>query len=1168
MKQLEVYQVSYGRGIIENVRQDSLVRNNAMDSVLYLQNFNPNLETQSLVIRPGENIYSDIPTLDIGAYTHLPFVHDLQDIVQHIYKIQTSNPTTNDTILVFIKRYPEGSIETNLNDDFCIHDSDITRNINSTAIIALVPKTDGTGVEWQEPYRDQRVYKGWYPFGELKDATRYSESILFTTKLEDIDAIIDGKRLEKLYPVYVWQYWNLTRKRKDNNQYFNGLTFSPDLDDKDTYTGWRIKSPTMLLKRKTMAGGYQVKNVLGYHLYDISNDTEVTNFAPISLVFWEQDLYRNGHFENMYGETKWDNVGSIVTIESLNEPDFTDMYLGTLQGRYSTSHHLSGGSCCDDIDSSVWDILGGHIKTTAFNAKYYFRKRINKMFHLIEFGTGSVTSDKSKYLGNRKLTLTFMLPDYLNADLPRPFIRGEKIPFVLTGMVNGVETILLEDVYKPCNANYPSEYLDNFNDASKLNHFAHWDSNGTEIYSDVSTNIDKDILDPSHVQNETKAKGASTTVAPFCIGDWKVVHFTIRLSEEGRNFIIDNNITSLKLYVSKPSEKDSLLRSVGHSIVPVDPPVITYAKPYIGAYVLENDLVDYMGYKLVKEFKIDGRGTIIDSYRNFNGRNGSSTNAWLEATDSLTSTRGYWAVPQKPGTNDVMRINNGVQNFNFWNLDSGSSDPEDKMWTPDFMLWDYPNETDPLLLGGSGDLWEGIGARCIASIKGRTFIGGTIDKEGTEEQAKVRYSVVQGGVISQDLFYKEDWIKFGHAPITALLEFREQLVVFNANSWYRMLLHSITDPTSWEMLEAVEGSGTYSPKTVINTPVGFVYLHESGIYISEGNIPRNIVNDPRKGHSILALYQTIMTGSTYLYNDLVFIGEFPIEDGYNKWAELLYDANNVEIILKTPVRTTTSADGSSPEIEDCNGELRLIFNIEHQNWRTEYYDREGYDRNAAPVAANPLLYTWSRIGKLTSTYIKIFTARCQELTNNIRMTFGIPDISKYADVLEVEEHTQGGTIMKVYENKIIGKIVTHEIGNSQDDCLLHSTVISLVSTSKDVKDEPVFGYELRNREWYSQNYLEDSEHDQDTEGFVDLIAMNRQAKGADSIFESNAMTPEGIDTVEEYSGNGDIPVRESIVLNTPRGTQFRRMRFKWLSTAVAKLKTIRIAYIMRKRRRM
>ena len=91
-----------------------------------------------------------------------------------------------------------------------------------------------------------------------------------------------------------------------------------------------------------------------------------------------------------------------------------------------------------------------------------------------------------------------------------------------------------------------------------------------------------------------------------------------------------------------------------------------------------------------------------------------------------------------------------------------------------------------MILNYSGTTWDGVGARCIAVVKGRTFIGGCYDERGIEEQAIVRYSIAQGAVISPDLFAEEDTLRVGHEPITALVEFREQLWVFNKSYSYRI----------------------------------------------------------------------------------------------------------------------------------------------------------------------------------------------------------------------------------------------------------------------------------------------------------------------------------------------------------------------------------------------
>jgi hypothetical protein len=182
-----------------------------------------------------------------------------------------------------------------------------------------------------------------------------------------------------------------------------------------------------------------------------------------------------------------------------------------------------------------------------------------------------------------------------------------------------------------------------------------------------------------------------------------------------------------------------------------------------------------------------------------------------------------------------------------------------KTWTPDFYLWDYPTD-EPLILNYSGRIWDGVGARCCAVVKGRTFIGGCYDEKGMiEEQAIVRYSIVQGGVISPDLFAEEDILRVGHEPITALVEFREQLWVFNRTKNYRIQMRDIVNISSWEFLEAVV-QGAHHPKHIAVTPYGVVYANEAGVWLSDGADPQNIAVPILGTYTYISSFKSI-TGS-------------------------------------------------------------------------------------------------------------------------------------------------------------------------------------------------------------------------------------------------------------------------------------------------------------------
>lgn len=1240
----DIYQISYNRGMIENIRQDMFFNNRqGSDSVLFLQNFNPNLESFSLTKRRAETRDETIENILLSDY--LEQLKDNTLYVNHLMYLAISNPKFNDTLLLFFKRFT-GS---NGNDFYpgsnnATNDLFNSNDIESVGIVSYIQFENDINPQWYEPFKDGNIYKGWYPLGQFQDAVRYSESILFTTviKKEDLTKFKKHSERRLCYPCYVWKYWDLTKKREDDNKYFTGIDFSPALDDPSypIYTAWKVKKPSMELIRGNIAAGYFVSEAdnngdRNLHYTDFANISlpQPVEWKPISIVFWTDDLLENTWFDDkpIYQDKNLSSVKMTTTIESINHDAFMkyfiDTYLSSAITEYASRKTIEAGinynvntveiGGSNDVIYDVGfyiDANGNRLtKIVNFYAEYMYREHVNRNFKVLQFGEYKHQDkpDMSK-LGTLDgiISLTFLLPDYFTTEVPRPFIVKEEIPFILTAVVNGVEIILTKDIYTlhthtgiindenmmfSDGGNVFARKLSNFVVEEDVESSLKRDAKSIEIYSEKSSSYDKSILNPTNAVTEKRGKDFNKTyVAPLGIEKWKVVKFALRISEEGKQIIMDNDITSIKLYVSKPHEKETLIRSIGRKIMPIENKAPYYSKPAVSRSDMRKTDIDYSKFKLVKEFVIDGKGDIIDDYKNYNGRKSSKTNAWSYLSDdfdpNLPSNANplpaFWSIPQEEEKLDAMSsFTNNIGGFKFYDQTVAN-------YTPDFILWDYPNNSQTLELGGSGQYYEGIGARCITTIKGRTFIAGTKDKDNVEEQARVRYSVVQAGVISQDVFYKEHVLYFGHAPITALLEFREQLVVFNRNAWYRMLLHDITDPTSWEMLEAVEGSGTFSTKTVVNTPIGFAYAHDSGIFISEGNIAKNIVDDPESNYAILSLYQTVMFNKTYIYNDIIDIGEFPIdpEKGYNVDAELYYDISEKEIVLKSPVRLNNISETVSssenpiyinfvmPDDELIYGnEFRLIYSLENRNWRTELYNRKYDDPTITPlpmtINKEDAIYTTNKVGKQSVSYLGLLTAIYNRYNRHILVTFNRKDIDSYLDMFQYLEHTSGGYLqIKDYPVDIESIIITHEIGNTQDDCLLHSAIISLArEKSSGYQEDPLFGYELRNREWNQQGYSTTNTLTDKYSYFgsyVDLIELNKKAKSntAASIFDTKTITPAGIDTIETYS-DGKIPIRESIILNTPRRTQFRRVRFKWLSKTIAKLKSIKITYIKRTRRR-
>jgi hypothetical protein len=327
------------------------------------------------------------------------------------------------------------------------------------------------------------------------------------------------------------------------------------------------------------------------------------------------------------------------------------------------------------------------------------------------------------------------------------------------------------------------------------------------------------------------------------------------------------------------------------------------------------DFEDLTKYRLVKSHVLDGDGQPLynwDEYAKWKEQYSGEpvpTNCYLSLGDSIISVG-----QQRDNTvlNDV-----------------------DCSLTPDFILWDYPATSTPLQINSSGKYWQGIGARCVTNIKGRTFLGGCIDKFGEEEQAIIRYSDIQSGVISLDIFSEENYLKVGGMPHTAITEYREQLWTFSRHECHRIQMPTIGDVSTWEYLDKIPGQGTFSPKTVVTTPDGVFWCNESGVWLSDGRMPSNIAEP------VLTYYKAMATDNPPYYATQISLPRFPYNDeGYNPYLEVSYDESRNELVVSSPAMsfTTVGDMGQVPNAQTPEQEYRLIYSFSSKTWRVEYID--------------------------------------------------------------------------------------------------------------------------------------------------------------------------------------------------------------------------------------
>lgn len=1159
----EQKQLSFSAGMIERIKQDFPNEvNPVFESSLWLENYNPNIQQHSLIMRSEEsnNFHaihgSDI--LEVGEYSKLakasysaysitdPSEERLREILvaSNLY-MQVVQPFYNDNYIAFIRRFSNGTFANG--QDYSPHAG---VSAEATAVVAWVPFINSGGsqdIGWREPFHDSEQYPGWYALGTIQDAARYGETVIFVTRLLRDMAItglpgtydIEDSWSNKMYPCYVWQWWDLHNKRSGLNgsqKFWNGLDIG-DIDD-PKYRLWRIRKPSMALVRDNIVEAIHLKTVGGdltTHVWKKKDGVTAieANSSPVQLMIWESPMqtflfesYANGTMD-LFADLKiadfdFRDRASYVNpfftnktlsfIDSIETLDIEGLYetnaIDVTTRRVDQNVALKGVRYTSEVvpfpyrdpntyDSGAWTFDKNFgFRHMSINARIGNGTRTLDMMICNTEDRGSdwqtqpqdplgdtdleqTASYRDPFSGNEAThgdtahakvgeytscytAVGTKMPNYLEAAIPRAWVQGELIPYLLTAVVNGVEVVVLKDIYRVSSQNYlftpqlfsPMTWGDQNIETQMAVPYAattltagapyHIYGNGGSgvtislnglitqdlVYDEYSRLLAARISTASHhialhsvygVLGFTAPRADCATLGPviftgstqikhrvifgyepfnptseLLIGNaipvtstrvrfsspanklarWShfdhdtksinyhpnyyhsdfasnynmklpvatdfrlipylpelcegnIVHFGLRIKDGYWAELSSANVTAFNLYVSRPNNQDSILRSVG-TIAVTDTPNGLYPKPA----VTRDNIKTSQSYGLVKTFLIEGEGNQVTS-NSWNSYSGSplSTNAWK-------SSNGFaYAVPQNADGSARSSVPTFVDHNTAYTLAEASS------WTPDFMLWDYPSKGKALSLNSSGDYWDGIGARLVAIIKGRTFLGGCIDKAGVEDVALIRYSDVQSGVAAQDLFSEERKMRIGHNAHTALVVYREQLWFFSRYDNYRLQMPNVFDESTWEWLDAVS-AGTFSSKTVAETPYGLVYCNEAGVWISDGRMPENLATP------ILASYQKLIRHENGAddYEDFVtqpaYIGEYVDADdnllivrngdsGINEYLECAYDTLHDELYITTPM-WWIDQDNAGRWIP--KREYRLIYNFTNKNWRVESYD--------------------------------------------------------------------------------------------------------------------------------------------------------------------------------------------------------------------------------------
>lgn len=951
---------------------------------------------------------------------------------------------------------------------------------------SLIDGLSSTGKVNHGGPREPSIYPGWDVRGTFSDAARHGGTLVVTTNvakdyypwqtLNGTAFTYTQAWVSEMYPCYVWTFWDLRRKRY-NRKFWqvisDGATtvstladLTQDYDLNDKYSQFKVLYPSQAITRN--------KTFLSWRAYSTGTNVLI-NASADSAGDLSQAIAANNVAHNLLNVGPQNSSVEVSIVETrgrtftttpevwYNDSNPSDDELAVASeyaflNRYLThvkTIEVPKNYAITRTDNEYWRTTqdssqgppGYRIEeitvtegTLVYNGN---RQRPAKLIGkpLLSSNKGDQivangkTGDDAKQLSDNAIfwTVGISLPNYLEANAPRPWLHGEQIPLALTATIRGAEVFVGSYVHTVSGQDYdpypsmcwPAPYWFNYTfgqlPGSQSGNSVPRDKSKPELYPNLITGyigftgpaVHGNAVSEQYyllLDSNTKFNGRyvlvgtnrgfalqeSTTFPaggspvryrayeqyePYCIEPFnptqnapyvaspgqynavitappyssttiehrkqilfhrpvpmsnagaiavnsqtgygdnngvagyrkghtnpRLIFVTVKIDKSALGMFLDQGIESLNLYCAQPSE-ESALHSVGLSTLE-DPTAGIYMLPDIPS---ENE---YSKYRLVKRFVLDGDGEPFHNYRNAgdiqywkDNYYGTpiNTNSWVEKDTFLLATGQH--------KTDVANTNAGLQ------------------LTPDFILWDYPVSTT-MNLNSTGKYWQGRGAGLVANIKGRTFLSGCIDQYGEEEQSIIRYSDVQNGIITLDLFSEENFIRVGGLPHVALCEYREQLWVFSRTEVHRIQMPDVVTTATWEYLDKTPGQGTFNNKTVITLPNGVAWCNESGVWLSDGRIPQNLAEP------VLTFYKTMATNNPPYYSTKITLPKFPTDyDGINPYLELSYDEFKNELVVVSPsVEYVGFNDAGNEPYQRCNEEWRLIYSFGQNVWRIEQAD--------------------------------------------------------------------------------------------------------------------------------------------------------------------------------------------------------------------------------------
>lgn len=489
----------------------------------------------------------------------------------------------------------------------------------------------------------------------------------------------------------------------------------------------------------------------------------------------------------------------------------------------------------------------------------------------------------------KKFPVLWEVIDYVMNKKPRNFYVGERIPYVITAVINGIEKVVKKDAYT-----------------------VHTDKEITIGVVSTFTKYNKTYTDPDPlVGTETKDEGAHDNFIAQRTAS-KRVNFNIEIDALMTDIPI--GLSEIRLYIANKNVGERGMWNYVYPNLPSLNEVTDKTTAYSGWVQLPDSLYlnpdsdrESFSYSLAKSFVVFGDPDLykrrpVDTDHSNWGVNNNKVNEWRLNGTKLEAVNNDGAVIRS-----------------------------------EFYVWDYMDRVgEPLAtnLGTGLILWKGKGAKVLSSMKGATFIGGCLDTIGKVEPGLIRKSLLQGAVQSTDTFAETDFIKVGNETHTALVEFRGQLWAFSRTQMHRIQMRDMSDLATVEVLEVLENNGTFSPKTVIATPFGVAWLNESGLWLSNGGEPQFLSKE------VEPLYLHIVTGKEWIASNGDVLEwkslDWLLTDTYNKALQIVYDAGSYDLVLSTyairkPNRIAPTGEDDQPL------DFRLIYNMVYKNWRIETF---------------------------------------------------------------------------------------------------------------------------------------------------------------------------------------------------------------------------------------